>query len=140
MAGAELETALLIMVNAYPDEAEATNRLPQHNKRTKPLVKWELVDLLRVAKAANWLPSGLEYGEDDWDNKKAMIGDHAEVLREMRNLAHPARYMEDHYKKRVTSKHLEWVLNVINFSSKSLYARIEKSLIEHMKKEDQGGN
>jgi hypothetical protein len=29
---------------------------------------------------------------------------------------------------------------VINFSSKSLYARIEKSLIEHMKKEDQGGN
>jgi len=58
----------------------------------------------------------------------------------MRNLAHPARYMEDHYKKRVTSKHLEWVLNVINFSSRSLYARIEKSLIEHMKKEDQGCN
>jgi hypothetical protein len=37
----------------------------------------------------------LEYGKDDWNAKKAKIGDYAEVVRDMRNLAHPARYMED---------------------------------------------
>jgi hypothetical protein len=114
MAGAELENALLTMVNAYPDEAAATNKLPRQNKTTKPLVKWDLAELLSVAKAANWLPSAMEYGEDDWDRKKAKIGDYAEVVREMRNLAHPARYMEDHHRKRVTSKHLEWVLEITN--------------------------
>jgi len=140
MAGAELETALLIMVNAYPDEAAATNKLPRQNKTTKPLAKWDLVELLRVAKAANWLPSAMEYGKDDWDRKKAKIGDYAEVVREMRNLAHPARYMEDHHRKRVTRKHLEWVLDIINSISRYLYSRVEKSLIERMKEEDHGGS
>lgn len=140
LAGAELETALLLMVNAFPDEAAATNKLPRQKKRTKPLAKWELADLLRVAKAANWLPSALEYGKDDWNNKKAKIGDYVEVIREMRNLAHPARYMEDHYKKRITGKKLELILDVLNSAGCSLYARIETSLIELMKEEDQGND
>ena len=35
MAGAELETALFIMVNAYPDEAEATNKLSSTKEKNK---------------------------------------------------------------------------------------------------------
>lgn len=102
MAGAELETALLMMINAYPHEAMATNKCPRTKKKiVKPLIDWKLTELLRVAKAAEWLPSGLEYGNDDWNERKAKIGDHAEVVREIRNLAHPARHIEDHYKKRI---------------------------------------
>ena len=137
MAGAVLETALILMVNAYPDEASATNKLAQQDKATKPLVKWNLAELLRVAKAADWLPSALEYGKDDWDRKKAKVGDYAEVLRQMRNLAHPSRYMEDHYGKRVKRRHLELAMETINSASTWLYSRIEKSLIEAMKAEDE---
>jgi hypothetical protein len=105
MAGAELETALLLMVAAYPKEAAATNKLPRQKKTTKPLLEWHLGELLRVAKAAGWLPAALDHAKDEWNGKKAKIGDYAEVVRDIRNLAHPARYMEDHYKKRVTQKH-----------------------------------
>lgn len=135
MAGAELETALLLMVNIYPDEAVTTDKCPRRKKSIKPLLDWNLGELLRVAKAAGWLPSALVYGEDEWSNRKAKVGDYAEVVREMRNLAHPARYMEDHYRKRVTRKHLGLVFETINSASSWLYARIEKSLIERMKSE-----
>jgi hypothetical protein len=135
MAGAELETALLLTVNVYPDEAVATGKLPRKKKSIKPLLEWNLGELLRVAKAAGWLPSALIYGEDEWSSRKAKVGDYAEVLREFRNLTHPARYMEDHYRKRVTKKHLGLVFDTINAARDWLYARIEKSLLERMKAE-----
>jgi hypothetical protein len=94
-----------------------------------------LGELLRVAKAAGWLPSALLYGEDEWSSTKAKVGDYAEVLRDLRNLVHPARYMEDHYRKRVTRKHLDLVFDTINAASSWLYARVEKSLLKRMKAE-----
>jgi hypothetical protein len=136
MAGAELETALLLMVAAYPKEAMATNKLPKQKKTIKPLLDWNLGELLRVAKAASWLPAALEYDKDDWNRKKAKIGDYAELVREIRNLAHPARYMEDHYNKRVTQKHLELVLEIINGVGNWFYSRLAKTVIEHMDEED----
>jgi hypothetical protein len=134
MAGAELETSLLLMVNIYPHEAMATDKLPRKKKGIKPLLEWNLGELL-VAKSAGWLPSTLTYGEDEWSHRRAEVGDCAEVLREFRNLAHPARYMEDHYRKRVTKKHLALVFDTINAARDWLYARIEKSLLERTKAE-----
>jgi hypothetical protein len=64
MLGSALETLLILMVNCYPEEAELTGLAPKG-----PLLKWELADLLKVAKAANWLPSGLTLG-GDWDGRK----------------------------------------------------------------------
>lgn len=136
MAGAELEAALMLMIGAHPDDAIATNKLPRRKKVIKPLLDWNLGELLRVAKAAEWLPSGLEYGKDDWDSRRAKIGDHAEVVRDIRNLAHPARYMEDHYKKRVTKKYLDSVLDTLNGVSSWLYSLVEKSLLQHMQEEE----
>jgi hypothetical protein len=135
MAGAELETTLLLMVNVYPDEAAATGKAPHRKGKLKSLTEWSLAELLKVAKAAGWLPSALEYGQDDWDRKRAEAGDYAEVVREMRNLAHPVRYMEDHYRQHVTKRHLEWVFDAIDAGNGWLFARIEKSLIEQMKTE-----
>jgi hypothetical protein len=136
ISGAELETALLMMVNAFPDEAIATGKVPHRNKAVKPLLEWNLAELLRVAKAAGWLPAALEYGSEDWNEKKAEIGDYAELVRELRNLAHPARYLEDHYRKRITVKHLEYVIEIINGVADWLYARIARRLLEHMKEEE----
>lgn len=132
MAAATLETALLLMVNIYPEEARATGKLPAKNK---PLIRWDLAELLRVAKAAGWLPSALDYAQDDWDPKKAQAGDYAEVVREIRNLTHPARYMLDHYGKRVTSKRLEWVLQITDAAISWLNSRVNKSLLEAMRAE-----
>jgi hypothetical protein len=44
--------------------------------------------------------------------------------------------MADHYKKRVTKKYLDSVLDTINAVSSWLYSRIEKSLLQRMKEEE----
>jgi hypothetical protein len=125
-----------MMVNAFPDEATATGKLPRRNKAIKPLLGWNLAELLGVAKAAGWLPSALQYGKDDWTDKKAEIGDYAELVRELRNFVHPARYLEDHYRKRVTQRHLEYVIEIIEDVADWLYARIARRLLQRMDAED----
>lgn len=135
MAGAELETALILMVNAFPQDLVSISGLPHTKKGVKPLLKWTLAELLRMAKKANWLPSGLDYEQDDWDHKKARVGDRAEVNRELRNLAHPAQYLSAHYRKRVTKKHLEFTFTTINIVNSWLYSRIEDSVLARMEEE-----
>jgi len=55
MLGSALETILILMVNIYADEAEQTGKAPMKKGQPKPLLDWQFVELLRVAKAANWL-------------------------------------------------------------------------------------
>ena len=126
---------LLLMVSIFPDDAAATGQLPLKNKVTKRLTDWNLAELLKVAKAAGWLPSGLEYGKDDWDRKKAKVGDWAEVARETRNLAHPARYLEDHYRQRITKRHLEAISDTIKAVADWLVHNIHKSILERLEAE-----
>jgi hypothetical protein len=134
MLGSALETLLLLMINAYPEEAERTDCVPTRKGVALPLMQWKLVDLLRVAKAANWLPSGLNF-KDDWDRRKAKVGDYAEVVRMVRNLVHPARYVEDHYRNRVTAKYLQRQFDVVLLCRDWLVERNNKSLREHMREE-----
>ncbi len=86
-----LETLLILTVNCFPEKAVATGHAPKKNGKAKPLLDWDLSALLKVAKAAGWLPSGLAL-DDRWCSRKALVGDYAEVVRMARNLAHPARY------------------------------------------------
>jgi hypothetical protein len=134
MLGSALETLLVLMVNVYSVEAEATGKAPTKKGKPKPLLDWELGELLRVAKAAQWLPSGLDRS-DDWSGRKARIGDYAEVTRMVRNLAHPARYAADHYRSRVTRKYLRHQFETVLHCRDWLMARNNKSLIEHMNAE-----
>ena len=91
-----IKTALLLMIGAYPDDALATNKLPRRKKAIKPLTR---VDACRAYSAWQKLRGGYLLVSDTArtirDSRKAKIGDYAEVVRDMRNLAHPARYMED---------------------------------------------
>jgi hypothetical protein len=134
LLGSALETLLILMVNCYPEEAELTGLVPTRKGVGRPLLEWDLADLLKVAKAANWLPTGLTLG-GDWDRRKAKVGDYAEVVRMVRNLVHPARYVEDHYRSRVTAKYLRRQFEIVLLCRDWLVERNNKSLREHMREE-----
>jgi len=132
--GSALETLLILMINCFSVEAEQTGQIPLKKGKPKPLLAWDLAELLKVAKAAKWLPAALSQN-DDWNSRKARIGDYAEVVRMVRNLAHPARYLKDHYGKRVTNKYLQRQFELVLLCRDWLQAHNNKALLEHMKAE-----
>lgn len=137
MLGSALETVLMLMVSAYDDEAEATGKVPLRKGLPKPLLKWDLADLLRVAKASGWLPSGLDLDEE-WSGRKAKVGDYAEAARQIRNLTHPARYLQDHFAKRVTARYFERQLEIVDACCDWLMAHNNRALqvaMEHEERE-----
>jgi hypothetical protein len=134
MLGSALETLLILMVNCYSDEADQTGKVPTTKAKPKPLLEWKFIELLRVAKAANWLPSQMDLNEE-WNSGKARIGDYAEVVRMVRNLVHPASYATEHYRSRVTAKYLRWQFDVVLHCRDWLSERNNKTLLEHMKAE-----
>jgi hypothetical protein len=134
MLGSALEALLMLMVNCYNDEAEATGRAPRRKGTTKPLVDWNLAQLLMVAKSAGWLPSAIDLA-DEWSGKKAKIGDYAEVTRLVRNLVHPGNYLKEHSHGRITAKYLQRQFEVVELCRDWLVYRNNKSLREHMRQE-----
>jgi hypothetical protein len=127
MSGAALEVTLILAVSSFSDEAAATGKLPKKKNITKPLLQWNLAELLAVAKAAGWLPAALKLTEE-WDRRRAKIGDYAEVIRMLRNLLHPARYIEDNFKKRITKKHSEFCNEIFAIIIDVLLAKIGDSI------------
>ena len=135
MLGSALETILILMISLYDDEADQTGRVPYRNGRPKPLLKWDFIDLIAVAKTAGWLPAGLKLA-DDWDWRKARVGDFAEVVRMMRNLAHPNRYLSDHSRKRVTKKYLRRQFKIVLNCRDWLVAHNNRALLKDIKEEE----
>lgn len=137
MLGSALETLLILMVDCFPEEAEATGHCPVTRGKLRPLLEWNLAELLRVAKAAKWLPAtqNLPAG---WNSRKARIGDYAEVVRKVRNLAHPTRYLEDHFRKRVTRKYLQRQFDLVLLCRDWLLERDYEAIRERMQKEGPG--
>lgn len=135
MLGSALETLLMLIVNVYPDEAETAGRVPTSRGKPKPLLKWNLQELLAVAKRAGWLPSNFRVDEDEWATRLAKVGDYAEITRMIRNLAHPARYHLDHSRKRVTARCLEQQFEVVVACKEWLEKYNLDRLIEHMQQE-----
>jgi hypothetical protein len=133
--GSALETDLMLMVNVFADEAEATGKLPTRKGKPKPLLEWDLAELLRVAKAAKWLPTS-DNPNHNFHLKKAKIGDFAELVRQMRNLAHPARYRKDHSRKRVTARYLQRQFDLVEICRDWLVAHNNKALREALKAMD----
>lgn len=135
MLGSALETLLILIVNVYSGEAEAAGGIPMRSGKPKPLLSWNLKELLAVAKRAGWLPSNLRVDEDEWDTRSAKVGDYAEVARMIRNLAHPSRYHLDHSRKRVTAKFLQQQFEVVLACKEWLEHYNLERLGEHMRQE-----
>lgn len=129
MAAAALEAMLMLMVNVYPEEAEQTGKAPRRSNGTiKPLLDWNLGQLLAVAKSANWLPSELDLATDKWSNRRARIGDYAEICRIVRNLIHPGNYVTEHLRKRITANYLRRQFETVEGCGDWLAARNAESL------------
>jgi hypothetical protein len=135
MLGSALETILILMVNCHSDDATRTGKVPTVKGNPKPLLDWKYIELLRVAEAANWLPSTLEVDNDEWSSRKGMVGDYAEVVRLVRNFVHPASYVESHSRSRVTAKYLQRLFEFVLLCRDWLADRNSKVLLEHMKSE-----
>lgn len=135
MLGAALEAALIGMVHCFPDEVAQVGSAPRVAGQLKPLLRWSLAELLRVAKALRWLPSGLQLGQP-WNQRRAHIGDHAEVVRMLRNLVHTASYLSEHSGQRVTSKHLAHAFEVLEVAHNHLHHNLIEALRGHLDAED----
>ena len=139
MLGSSLENILILIISLYDSDAERTGRVPHRNGKPKPLLKWDLAELIAVAKAAGWLPAGLKLGED-WNSGKARVGDYAEVARMMRNLAHPARYLNDHPGRRVTKKYLQRQFEIVLACRDWLAAHNNRELLKAIEEEEKKEN
>jgi hypothetical protein len=127
VAGASLEAILMVMVHIYGDEVEAARLVPIMKEKSKPLLKWTFAELLRAARGMNWLPAGLQI-DAEWNARRAKIGDYTEVLRKIRNLIHPARYLQDHSPSRITRRYLEQSIEILEVANKFLEAKVHESL------------
>jgi hypothetical protein len=135
MLGSALETVLILMIDVHSEEAEKTGEIPRPKGKPKPLLKWDLAELLTVAKAADWLPTALDLS-DDWNWRRANVGDFAEVVRMMRNLTHPARYLKDHHGRRVTKKYLQRQFDVVLACRDWLAAHNNRELLKELEAEE----
>lgn len=135
MLGSALETMLVLMINVYPEEAGQTGKIPRYRNRPKALRHWKLEELLRVVKAAGWLPFALDVEKEDWNSRKARIGDYAEVVRMIRNLVHPARYMVDRPGGRATLNRLRCQFQVVDLCRDWLVGHVHQSLRVEMEAE-----
>jgi len=138
MIGAAFEAMLLSFANCYPEEASMASAAPRRKGAVRPLLDWSLTNLLVVAKECSWLPSGLSTDEE-WDEAKAQIADYGEVIKHIRNLVHPARYVIDFFHKKVTKKYFEAVFEIIEVTNDYLLNKINKSLREAVQREQAKG-
>ncbi len=114
MVGGAMEGVLTAAVSMFPQEVKVSKRLPRDGKQQiKSVLDWSLSQLLIVAEDIAWLPRKLSW-EDIFQDKNAEIGDYAERVRVIRNLAHPARYIKDHSSRRVTKIYLEHLFEIFD--------------------------
>jgi hypothetical protein len=127
MSGAALESALLGMLHLYGNEVDAAGCVPRRNGKIKMLLNWRLPEMLHAAAEMGWLPRALKDG-DKWNSRRAKIGDYAEALRQIRNLVHPARYVQDHSPSRITKRYLDRSIEIFEVVSEQLVGRVHDSL------------
>jgi len=130
MLGSAVECLLLLFTDIYLDEALKTGETPRNrNGKMKHLLDWTLADLLRVARAANWFPETI-------DGKKAAIRDSSGTLKRIRNLVHPAAYLRDHPRGRVTKKALDFSFETALDARDWLLDRLETDIAAKLEQEE----
>jgi len=133
LIGAAMEGLLLVTVNCFDFLIHDVKSAPKVKGKIKKLESWKLHELIKVAKELHWFSSGLS-PDEQWNGAKAQIGDYIEVLRQIRNLVHPARYANDMGKKKVTKKYLESCFNILDAAVDQINALLKLS-VKEMKKE-----
>lgn len=125
--GAALEALLLAMIHIYSSEVEGAGLAVKTKGKAKQLLEWRLHEMIEVAVKMNWLPL---------TSKRAKsIGAYAHQVRQIRNLLHPARYLQDHSHSRITARYLKNCLEIVDAANDWLAARVNESLMKKMKEQ-----
>lgn len=132
--GAALEASLLAFANCYPEETLSSEVKPVRRGSPKPLIDWGLSELLAVAKDKGWLPAKLSLDEN-FEEERAQIGDYAEVVRQIRNLVHPARHIQNLAGESLSLDHLALCFEVLQAATDWLLDRIGMDLRDALEKE-----
>lgn len=128
MLGAALEANLIAMVDFHLNEVSACKKAPRRSKGSvKKLLNWQLGELLGVASELGWLPASEPLGNDpkDW-----LVGDHAQVVRILRNLIHPGRYVKEYAGFQFTAETLTASFNSLDGVYLHLHAALSKKMEE----------
>jgi hypothetical protein len=103
MIGAVVEGTLTVVTNLLYEEALKTGKAPVRDGKPKPLLEWSFFELLKVAIAASWLPEEVTLAEKLCSLKTPVLTD---SIRQVRNLVHPARYLQNRGGKDYTREEL----------------------------------
>lgn len=116
------------MCDLYYDEAINTPTAQTKKLASRPLLKWDFHDLLAIAREAKWtpatLPANVIYNEQKRYRKKAAIGDYLRRVHRLRNLVHPARYLKDHHRRRITKAYYDDAEEVCEIARKWIVHQI----------------
>jgi hypothetical protein len=135
MIAAALEADLTLMCHCYSDEIPQELIPKRRGGKQKHLLDWTFFQLLRVARECQWLPSGLLINED-WEPKKAKVGDYAIVLKEFRNLVHPSCFVKDYLRQRLTRRKMKVGYEILDTVIKFLLEKLNHSLKAAFKEMD----
>ncbi len=83
LMGSILEGVLLHIIEKNEKIAKSSNKAPKRNNKVKPIAKWTLYDLIRVAHDCKWLDKDIK--------------DFNHSLRNYRNLVHPRKQREEEF-------------------------------------------
>lgn len=127
LIGAALEGALISMCNLYPEETEkAIRELHLKNLWKKHLLWYELYDLIKIAKFANWLPGRMQ------KKAKRKIGDYLDAVKEFRNLIHPGRHLREGTKLRLKKSHYAYSREIFEYAHDWLYKYVTESILKSL--------
>lgn len=137
MLGSALEAGLLAMVECFRDEVKQTNSAPRdkHGK-LKPSSRWKLSELLDVARELDWLPAKLSANANitlEEALSKGEIGDFVEVVREIRNLVHPTKYVREYPDTTIKKEHFKDCYNIVRITFDHLFEHLTSTLEKEVK-------
>lgn len=134
MIGAAFEADLIGMCHCFSDEIPSELIPKRKNGKPKHLLEWSFSQLLRVVRECGWLPSGLSL-DDEWNHKKAHVGDYAVLVKRIRNLVHASCYIENFPRSRLTNRRMELCFETLAVASDYLLDKLHASLREAIKKQ-----
>jgi len=127
---AAMEAALLAMAYCCEEEMQVTDTFRRVGE--EDLRKWDLKQLLDLASEMKWLPTSLPLGEiarlsgiePDEALKNSDVIYFADVVREVRNMIHPGRYLRLWSGVEVSKEYLDSIEETVKIVYDHLYEQL----------------